>query len=367
MALPVDPGLRRRHLLLATAALSTGLGAASPAAMQFPRDFGAHPDESIEWWYLTGYATASERLFGFQITFFRTRVAATQNMRSRFAAKQLVFAHAALTDVQGNKLRHDQRIARSSGTAALDQASFSERETDIVLRDWSLKQNPGGYRALIRARDFELDLQFGGRQPILLQGDKGLSRKGPQSAHSSHYYSQPQLGVDGVVRLQAQTHRLDASDQAAAWLDHEWSQSLMPPGAVGWDWIGMNLFDGSALTAFRLRDSQGLALWDGGTFRAGGVHSRQTPYVFSRGEALFKPGRRWKSPQSQASYPVEWVVRTPADFYSVRALVDAQELDSRATTGAIYWEGLSDLFDSAGRHVGRGYLEMTGYASSLQL
>ena len=79
------------------------------------------------------------------------------------------------------------------------------------------------------------------------------------------------------------------------------------------------------------------------------------------------PQRNWKSPTSQASYPVEWIVRTPADFYTVRALVDNQELDSRASTGAIYWEGLCDVWDSNQHPVGRGYVEMTGYASPMRL
>jgi predicted secreted hydrolase len=61
------------------------------------------------------------------------------------------------------------------------------------------------------------------------------------------------------------------------------------------------------------------------------------------------------------------MVRTPADFYTVRAVIDNQELDSRASTGAIYWEGLSELLDSNGKRVGRGYLEMTGYAGRLRM
>jgi predicted secreted hydrolase len=132
---------------------------------------------------------------------------------------------------------------------------------------------------------------------------------------------------------------------------------------VGWDWIGINLFDGSALTAFQLRDKQGAALWDGGSFRSG----KGATCIFSRGEVLFKPVRYWKSALSQASYPVEWTVRTPADYYTVKALVDNQELDSRSSTGAIYWEGLSEVWDSNQQRVGRGYLEMTGYASPLKL
>jgi predicted secreted hydrolase len=363
----MSPSILRRDLLMASLWSAAGAWALPQRALQFPRDFGAHKDFRTEWWYLTGHATAGGRLFGFQLTFFRSRVDATQGMASRLAAKQLIFAHAAVTDVQGKKLWHDQRIARSSGAPELDLASANEGDTNIVLRDWSLQRTAQGYRAQIRANDFTLALQFGERQGLLLQGRQGLSRKGPDLQQASYYYSQPQLAVQGEITLKGQRFKLDGAPANAAWLDHEWSEALLHPDAVGWDWMGMNLFDGSALTAFQLRDKAGAALWDGGSFRAGGTHVKDAPYIFSRGELLFRPVRHWKSPLSQASYPVEWIVRTPADFYTVKALIDQQELDSRASTGAIYWEGLSDLFDSQGRHAGRGYLEMTGYAQVLRM
>jgi predicted secreted hydrolase len=146
-------------------------------------------------------------------------------------------------------------------------------------------------------------------------------------------------------------------------MDHEWSEEYLHPEASGWDWIGMNLDDGSALMGFRIRGRDGSTLWDGGAFRS----ARGELYVASRGETEFRPQRRWTSPLSNASYPVEWLVRTPADVFTVRAVIDNQELDSRASTGAIYWEGLSDLLDSNGRKVGQGYLEMTGYAARLRM
>ena len=101
-------GLLRRRLLLASslAGLAAGTGPAQALpvrALQFPRDHGAHPDFRTEWWYITGHTRAGAREFGFQLTFFRSRVAATQSMKSKFAAKQLIFAHAALTDGQGKK------------------------------------------------------------------------------------------------------------------------------------------------------------------------------------------------------------------------------------------------------------------------
>lgn len=351
------PGLRRRPLLAALA----GLGLAPPAfglpprRMAFPLDHGAHPELRTEWWYITGHLEAGGRTFGFQVTFFRSRVDATQGMQSAFAARQLVFAHAALTDVQGGRLLHDQRIAR----AGFGIAGASTGDARLKLRDWSLVREDEAWHAVVPAADFRLDLRCAPTQPVLLQGKDGLSRKGPLEQHASYYYSVPQLAVRGTLALQGR--KLEVSGRA--WMDHEWSDEYLASEAVGWDWLGMNLDDGSALTAFRIRRKDGSTFWDGGSFRS----ARGELYVASLGETEFRPHRRWTSPLSNASYPVEWGLRTPADFYTVRAVLDNQELDSRASTGAIYWEGLSDLLDSNGRRVGRGYLEMTGYAAKLRM
>lgn len=366
----------RRHFLASAGATGLGfglLGSWASAAhalprkrLDFPRDAGAHPDFQTEWWYVTGYANVADTAaaFGFQLTFFRSRVPPAQAMQSSLAAKQLVFAHAALTDVQGKKLWHDQRIARWSGAAPgdnpVDTASASTQDTALVLRDWSLQRRGPHLVAQVQGADFSLDLQLTDSQPVLLQGDQGLSRKGPQAAQASYYYSLPQLQARGNIVLHGKRHPL--APGSTAWLDHEWSQAVLAPEAVGWDWLGINLFDGSALTAYQLRDKTSKAVWDGGSFRA-----KAQLFNFSRGEVLFKPLRHWRSPLSQASYPVEWMVRTPADFYTVKAVVDNQELDSRASTGAIYWEGLCEVWDSQQQLVGRGYLEMTGYASPLKM
>lgn len=368
------PLLARRHWLLALGALAWGGPAAAlaPRALVFPRDHGSHPDLRTEWWYITGHARAEGRLWGFQITFFRSRVDAAQQLRSAFAARQLVFAHAALTDVQGGRQVHDQRIAR----AGFGIAEAAEGDTLVRLRDWSLTRQatpaPGASRYAIRAHaeGFALELDCASTQPVLLQGDAGLSRKGPEAAQASHYYSQPQLAVTGAITLAGRRMPLQAlpAPDNRAWMDHEWSEALMHPEAVGWDWIGMNLHDGTALTAFRLRRADGSALWAGGSWRRGGESRAR---VFAPGEVVFTAQRHWLSPSSGARYPVEWRVDTPAGAFGVQALLDAQELDSRGSTGAIYWEGLCLLRDTAanamGREVGRGYLEMTGYAQRLRL
>nr|WP_315230868.1 carotenoid 1,2-hydratase [uncultured Albidiferax sp.] len=349
---------RRDWLMLAMASLAGPAFALPPAAMQFPRDLGSHPDFGTEWWYITGRAISGTREFGFQLTFFRSRVEATQAMASRFAAKQLLFAHAAITDVQGKKLWHDQRIAR----AGFGIAEASATDTAVRLRDWSLVRRGDQYLAELPAQDFGLHLQLAPTQPLLLQGSQGLSRKGPQPDQASYYLSQPQLAASGHLQLQGQRFEINP-DTSRAWLDHEWSQAYLAPEAAGWDWLGMNLQDGSALTAFRIRRKDGGTLWHGGSFRsAQGVLT-----IFQPGELRFTPGRTWTSPANQARYPVEWALDTPMGRFNVQAVLDNQELDSRQSTGAVYWEGLSRLLDAQGRLVGHGYLEMTGYAGALRM
>ena len=358
--------MHRRSLLLGLAAAPTlaRAQAAAVPALRFPADFGAHPHTRTEWWYLTGSLRAGARRWGFQLTFFRAATGIAGATQSRFEPSQLLFAHAALTDLERRRLRHDQRIARSGFGIA--QAGVDD--TALTLRDWTLSRAPlaadprrSRYTAGVASDSagFALALQLDATQALLLQGEAGLSRKGPGADETSRYYSEPQLAARGTLTLAG----TPLAVQGRAWLDHEWSDAFIPAQAVGWDWIGMNLDDGSALTAFRLRRADGSSVYAGGSFRRSG----EAVQAFGADAVRFAAGRIWESAASRARYPVQWRIDTPAGRFGVTALLDDQELDSRASTGAIYWEGLSDLTDAAGRRVGSGYLEMTGYAAPLRL
>ena len=329
-------------------------------ALAFPRDHGAHLGTRTEWWYATGWlGTPAAPALGWQVTFFRSRTGLAADNPSRFAPRQMLFAHAAVTALSSRRHLHDERIVRWSGAQDSRSGRAAVADADVHIGTWRMHRDAAGWQVALPARDFTLALQLAPAQPLLLQGDAGFSRKGPQEAQASHYYSAAQLQTSGQVVL------ADAAvaSTGRAWLDHEWSQEILHPEAVGWDWIGMNLFDGSALTAFVLRRQDGSVLWAGGSFRAAGAASTS----FTPSQVSMTPGRRWRSPASNTSYPVQWQLDTPAGRFNVQALLDAQELDSRASTGTIYWEGLSELLDSQGRRVGLGYLEMTGYAARLRL
>ena len=352
-------------------------------ALAFPRDHGAHAGARIEWWYATGWLQAAGddgrggaggaggagggggggALFGFQLTFFRSRTGVAESLPGRFAPRQLLFAHAALTDVAGRRHVHAQRLARWSGDDTLPDAHARRADTGLALGRWALQRDAasGGYRALLAAPEagFSLELQLAPTQPLLLQGNAGHSRKGPLPSQASHYYSQPQLAVQARVTLGGRRLALPGR----GWLDHEWSDELLAPGAVGWDWLGINLADGGALTAFVLRRADGSVLWAGGSHRPAGGAVRN----FAPDEVAFNPLRSWTSTDTGAHYPVHWRIRTPAGSFELRALLDAQELDSRASTGTVYWEGLAELLAPGGARAGLGYLEMTGRAQPLQL
>ena len=324
-------------------------------ALQFPRDHGSHPQFRSEWWYITGWLTAAGgKELGVQITFFRNRPRLAEDVASRFAPRQLLFAHAALADPSAGKLLHDQRAAR----AGFGLAQAQEGRTEVAIEDWSLKQIESGYAAEVAARDFRYSLRFEAKQAALLQGERGFSRKGPDPAQASYYYSLPHLAVTGSVAVGGR--KLEVSGEA--WLDHEWSSEALAEDSVGWDWIGINLADGGALMAFRVRSGDGSGFWAGGTLRGADGRVR----TFKPGEVRFEPLSRWRSPRTGTEYPVSVRVQAGALTLEIEPLMEDQELDARASTGTVYWEGA--VRARAGeKEAGRGYLELTGYWKPLKL
>ena len=317
--------------------------------LSFPADGGSHPLFRTEWWYVTGWLqTPAGQPIGFQITFFRNRLAAAETNPSRFAPRQLLVAHAAVSDPRIGHLLHDQRAAR----AGFGLAEAAVGKTAVWIDDWSLQSSGQGYRASIPARDFRLELAFEPSQPPLPNGRNGFSQKGPVPASASYYYSVPQLMVRGTLSRKNATESVTGT----AWLDHEWSTAYLDPRAVGWDWIGINLADGGALMAFRMRGKQGDSYWAGGTYRRVGGQVE----IFKPGDIRFTPLRHWRSPRSGTDYPVAWQVRAGALNLELEPLMEDQENDTRASIGTIYWEGAVRALKD-GQAAGQGYLELTGY------
>jgi len=326
------------------------------AALRFPADYGAHPDYKTEWWYVTGWLnTPDGKPLGFQVTFFRSATGQDRANPSAFAPKQLVIGHAALSDPANGKLLHDQRSAREGFGLAFAKTG----DTDVKLDDWRMtRAADGSYAIHVDAPGFALNLALKPSQALLLEGENGYSRKGPQAAQASYYYSEPQLKTSGTIRRNGQ----DTAVSGASWLDHEWSSEALDPAASGWDWVGANLTDGGALMAFQIRSPAGSKIWAHATWRDASGHITQ----YGPEQVSFTPQRRWRSPRTHAEYPVATLLTTSSSAWQIVPLQDDQELDSRRSTGAVYWEGAVTLMRD-GVAAGRAYLEMTGYVRPMKL
>lgn len=322
--------------------------------LTFPPDHGAHPDFRTEWWYITGALDSPSPDVGFQLTFFRIRPGIAEDLRSPIAARQILFAHAALV-VPSVGLRHEERIARANLGA-----EFSVDDCDVSIGSWRLRrsENASGECVVMtmESPSFGFDFRLTPSQPLLLQGEDGYSRKSRTRDLASYYVSWPQLQVDGQLFLDGRRRPA----RGRGWFDHEWSSRVLQKTSRGWDWIGINFNDGEAVMAFRIRDEQGQTVFAQAIQRD--IHGLVRH--FDTQQVVFTPLRVWSSAHSGAKYPVELEIRLGKRTWRTKPVHDDQELSTRQPRPMIYWEGLVHV---EGDGSGRAYLELTGYARKLNL
>ena len=319
-------------------------------ALQFPRDHGAHPDFRTEWWYVTGALDLPRKDIGFQLTFFRVRTGFAEALGSKITASQILFAHAAVT-LPGDKLLHAERAARANLGAG-----YSSADCDVHIGVWQMKRGAEDVFALkVQDAQFAFDLTLAPTQPKILQGDAGFSQKGARAEQASYYVTWPQLQVDGSIVLGGKSQRA----QGQAWFDHEWSSEVLGEADVGWDWLGINLADGGALMAFRIRDAAGATVFAHVTLREAAGRTQ----MWGGADVQFKALRKWRSARG-TEYPVETELSFGSHVIRTKPTIDDQELSTRRPAPVTYWEGLVKL---EGTLIGRGYLELTGYAGKIVL
>ena len=323
---------------------------------QFPRDHGSHPDYRIEWWYYTGNVSSDDgRRFGYQVTFFRIGVDPAPENPSRWAVRDLFMAHLALTDIGAGRQLMAERLDRGGVGWTGARAGTLE----VWNGDWRVDLDGATHRLRALDRAFGVDLRLGPGKGTTVHGEDGLSRKGAEAGNASYYYSMTRMPTSGHLMVDGETIAVIG----ASWMDHEFGTTFLEASQVGWDWFSLQLDDGSDLMVFQLRRADGEPNpHSAGTWvDAAGV---ATP--LGAGEFTLVPGRRWSSPSTGGVYPVDWRIELPGReaHLEISAVVDAQELDTAASTGVAYWEGAVTVSGQVGDRAvsGRGYLEMTGYA-----
>ena len=338
-------------------------------AFSFPRDHFGHPRFRSEWWYYTGNLfTASERHFGFELTFFRRGRARTVDATppSAWDLDQVYLAHFTITDTAEEGFVVAERLNRAGPGVAGADASMRR----IWNGNWSVEWRPGDEDRPVQVltaihEEAALRLTLEPRKPVVVHGRDGVSRKVAGDPRAvSHYLSFTRMEASGTVTIGGESHTVTGR----AWMDHEFFSDYLTEDKVGWDWMSVQLEDGVDLMLFGIRDAHGDYGPDTfGTLvdAAGGVRPIET------GGVTFRPGRRWRSEATGAEYPVEWQVEVP-DLglrLDVRPRLDAQEVFTKGGILPAYWEGAVRFTgERKGRPVaGLGYLEMTGYAGKLDI
>ncbi len=339
--------------------------ALEPRDFSFPADHGPHPDFRTEWWYFTGNLEADDgRRFGFELTFFRSALSPDPVPRgSAFGATQAYMAHFALTDVAANRFTARQRFERgAAGLAGAQGDPFR-----VHVDDWSVRAVPRDSAAELpgtsetpalrleaASGDVAVSLLLGSAGPPVLNGDGGLSRKGPEPGNASYYYSIPDMPARGFVRTPGGEVRVTGH----VWMDREWGSGQLSRRDAGWDWLALRLDDGSAVMIYRLRRrGGGTSPYSGGTW-IGPDGARRT--LAADAFALRATGR-WRSPTSGTSYPSGWELEVPAE--GVRVRIEPEIRDQELDLDFRYWEGAVRVEGRVGdRQVrGAGYVELTGY------
>ena len=203
---------------------------------------------------------------------------------------------------------------------------------------------------------FGIDLSLAAtRTTPVLHAEDGWVDFGP--AGGSYYYSWPRMTAGGSVTLDGTT----MSVTGEAWFDHQWGD-FIAVGGGGWDWFAVNLADGTDLTLSLVRAADGTYPLIYGTYVAPDGTVTHLP---SDAFTVTATGS-WTSPATGATYPAGWTIDIPSQQLTVELTptVANQELDTRATTGVIYWEGSQHVTASRSGQplAGEAYVELTGYA-----
>jgi predicted secreted hydrolase len=329
-----------------------------PRPFVFPTDHGPHSQFRTEWWYYTGNLhTADGRHFGFQLTFFRIGVAPSMVSRaSLWASREAYMAHFALTDTTGRRFSAASRLSR----AALGLAGAQSQPFTVWVEDWSA-EGVAGDAAPVRLRaaegDVAIDLTLASVKPVVLQGERGLDRKGEEPGNASYYYSLTRMPATGRVTI----HGSAFDVTGLAWMDREWSTSSLGTGLVGWDWMAIQLDDGRDLMLYQLRRADGSAdrFSSGSLVEADGT-SRHLGLADFRIDVL----ETWSSPRDGTRYPSRWRVTVPAE--SLDLDIAPRLADQELALAVRYWEGAVRVAGHArGQPIaGAGYVELVGYAGA---
>lgn len=325
----------------------------------FPLDYGAHDQFLTEWWYYTGNLQTEEgRHFGYQLTFFRRAISDETNLNplSNWSASQIYLAHFAITDTENQDHYVTDQISRNANGLA---GTAVDPNFSIWLNHWEINQlDDGSFDMKASEDDFEIIFRLEKQKDEVLHGDQGLSQKSEEPGNASYYYSQTRLLTYGRLRIGQEWFSVNGY----SWMDHEFGTSTLGDNQVGWDWFSMQFDNHTELMLFQIRNEEGsMSEFSSGTF----VDTKGKISNLSIENFEIQVIDSWINPNG-FTYPSGWIVKV-ADLeidLTITPVIENQEMNLffQYWEGAVFIEGIVNGEDISGF----GYVELTGYAQSMQ-
>lgn len=307
-----------------------------PRPLSLPADELPH-NVLTEWWYYTGHLKAQGgRSYGFEFVIFQSQ------RRDNVAYA----AHFAISDRQGNSFRFADMVQPGSRT--------DKPWLELAVGQWRLSGLMGTYSITAGMEGYALTLSTRPLKPPTLHMG-GIIDFGP--AGSSYYYSFTRLAATGALI----DHGMPVPVSGTVWMDHQWG-NFLPLASGGWDWFALQLDNGDDIMIYILRDASNNPVGAYATY----VDPAGTVRTLDPNKVTVTAFSQWTSPHSGATYPMGWTVNLSELELTLRLkpVMQDQELDTRRTTGVIYWEGEVAIEGLKGSMPvqGEGYVELTGYA-----
>ncbi len=326
-------------------------------AVDLPTDDGAHT-APIEWWYYTGHLndeTGNE--YGFELSFFKAyapqRLKLLGFLPAYVLAEKGHVAHFAITDKTANTF---EKSEKADFWGYEGEATYDDLEVKVA--NWYARRNPDGVSHDIYATmgNRQLRLTLTPEKPAALHGDPpGIQSMGPGGV--SYYVSYTRMKVTGTLSANCTLigcNELSVTGQA--WHDHQWGDFDVSSYA-GWDWFSVQFNNNTELMLYLIREPDGTYSTEAGSFI---TSEGETVELENEDFDVTETGKSWTSETTDAVYPVEWRVIVPR--FGIDVLVQpvmlGQEMDTRSSTGIVYWEGAVDI---TGSPEGVGYVELTNY------
>ena len=329
---------------------------------EFPRDHFSHPNFQTEWWYYTGNLRAADgHRFGFELTFFRQgqhltpqQIAASDPV---WRPDEIYLAHLALSDIDGQQFYHTERLNRA-GPGLASAALTDQKYWNGNWHSQWLSLTSGEQQLQAVTDKLTLQLRLTPQKPFVINGENGISRKGPRPDQASHYITNTRLAATGNL----QWHNLNLAVTGTAWMDHEFFSESSGSDLAGWDWFAIQLNNNQELMLYRLRSKSGRDRFSSGTF----VDAVGRAHYLDASQFTISPIATWHSKASGATYPVSWNIQVRSLGLQLieKAALNDQELFNAEDVSPTYWEGAVTYSGSlqSSPAQGVGYLEMTGYA-----